>query len=167
MKNVLLGGIAAALALAVAPQAASAQEMCGVGPCERAQPGAPSPRAEAPRAPAPADGGRYQNRGYANGYNGGRFYGNGFGYNRGYGYGNGYGYRGGYGRYYGNDGGDVAAGVAGLAAGAIIGGAVASQNGYYAEYQGGGRGYCARHYRSYDPASGTYVGYDGMRHACP
>jgi len=27
--------------------------------------------------------------------------------------------------------------------------------------------YCARRYRSYDPASGTYLGYDGVRHACP
>ncbi|MGH6739994.1 MAG: BA14K family protein, partial [Bradyrhizobium sp.] len=22
-------------------------------------------------------------------------------------------------------------------------------------------------YRSYDPASGTYLGYDGLRHPCP
>jgi hypothetical protein len=28
-------------------------------------------------------------------------------------------------------------------------------------------GYCASRYRSYDPASGTYLGYDGMRHPCP
>jgi hypothetical protein len=27
-------------------------------------------------------------------------------------------------------------------------------------------GYCAQRYRSYDPASGTYVGYDGRRHSC-
>jgi hypothetical protein len=27
--------------------------------------------------------------------------------------------------------------------------------------------YCAQRYRSYDPASGTYLGYDGMRHPCP
>jgi hypothetical protein len=27
-------------------------------------------------------------------------------------------------------------------------------------------GYCAQRYRSYDPASGTYVGYDGLRHPC-
>jgi hypothetical protein len=26
---------------------------------------------------------------------------------------------------------------------------------------------CAQIYRSYDPASGTYLGYDGMRHPCP
>jgi BA14K-like protein len=25
---------------------------------------------------------------------------------------------------------------------------------------------CARRYRSYDPASGTFLGYDGRRHAC-
>ena len=27
--------------------------------------------------------------------------------------------------------------------------------------------YCTRRYRSYDPASGTYLGYDGVRHSCP
>jgi hypothetical protein len=27
--------------------------------------------------------------------------------------------------------------------------------------------YCQRTYRSYDPASGTYLGYDGLRHPCP
>jgi hypothetical protein len=34
---------------------------------------------------------------------------------------------------------------------------------------GGGdsAGYCAQRYRSYDPASGTYLGFDGLRHPCP
>ena len=27
--------------------------------------------------------------------------------------------------------------------------------------------YCARHYRSYDPVSGTYRGKNGFRHPCP
>jgi hypothetical protein len=27
--------------------------------------------------------------------------------------------------------------------------------------------YCAQRFRSYDPASGTYLGYDGIRHPCP
>jgi len=27
--------------------------------------------------------------------------------------------------------------------------------------------YCAARFRSYDPASGTYLGYDGLRHPCP
>jgi len=27
--------------------------------------------------------------------------------------------------------------------------------------------YCAQRYRSYDPASGTFLGYDGARHPCP
>jgi hypothetical protein len=26
--------------------------------------------------------------------------------------------------------------------------------------------YCAQRYQSYDPASGTYLGYDGLRHPC-
>ena len=27
--------------------------------------------------------------------------------------------------------------------------------------------YCTQRYRSYDPASGTYLGYDGLHHPCP
>ena len=27
--------------------------------------------------------------------------------------------------------------------------------------------YCAQRFQSYDPASGTYLGYDGARHPCP
>ena len=27
--------------------------------------------------------------------------------------------------------------------------------------------YCMRRFRSYDPSSGTYLGYDGLRHPCP
>ncbi len=27
--------------------------------------------------------------------------------------------------------------------------------------------YCAQRFRSYDPASGTYLGFDGVRHPCP
>jgi len=27
--------------------------------------------------------------------------------------------------------------------------------------------YCQQRYRSYDPASGTFLGYDGQRHPCP
>ena len=31
----------------------------------------------------------------------------------------------------------------------------------------GDAGYCAQRFRSYDPSSGTYMGYDGQRHPCP
>jgi hypothetical protein len=27
--------------------------------------------------------------------------------------------------------------------------------------------YCQQRFRSYDPSSGTYMGYDGLRHSCP
>ena len=30
-----------------------------------------------------------------------------------------------------------------------------------------GVAYCMQTYRSYDPRSGTYLGYDGLRHPCP
>jgi hypothetical protein len=41
--------------------------------------------------------------------------------------------------------------------------------GYAPGYAYGGRDdtYCAQRYRSYDPASGTYLGFDGVRHSCP
>ena len=58
-----------------------------------------------------------------------------------------------------NNGGAVAAGaIIGLAAGAIAANAAAGNNAV---------GYCSQRYRSYDPGSGTYLGYDGYRHPCP
>jgi len=81
--------------------------------------------------------------------------------------------------------------IPGIVAGAVIGGAIASQGGYggpgyYAQgyyddqgYDDGavavapapggddGVAYCMQTYRSYDPQSGTYMGYDGVRHPCP
>jgi BA14K-like protein len=32
---------------------------------------------------------------------------------------------------------------------------------------GGDPAYCQQRFRSYDPRSGTYLGYDGYRHPCP
>lgn len=58
-----------------------------------------------------------------------------------------------------NDGGAVAAGIlGGLFLGAIIANQAQQQNAV---------DYCMRRYRSYDPRSGTYLGYDGYRHPCP
>jgi BA14K-like protein len=66
------------------------------------------------------------------------------------------------------------AAIAGFAAGAILGGALASQPYYYGPpayaYEPGygpSVAWCERHYRSYDPRTGTYLGYDGYRHPCP
>jgi hypothetical protein len=78
---------------------------------------------------------------------------------------------------------------AGFLGGAIVGGALAAPYyyggpyyyygapyyppaaygpGYYpAPGYGGDAAYCASRYRSYDPATGTFLGYDGMRHPCP
>ncbi|MBX9711856.1 MAG: BA14K family protein [Xanthobacteraceae bacterium] len=78
---------------------------------------------------------------------------------------------------------------AGIAAGALIGGAIAANSypygygygygpGYYyapapgyvvaPAYSGGdAEAYCMQRYRSYDPASGTYLNYDGNRYPCP
>ncbi|KLK93869.1 hypothetical protein AA309_05085 [Microvirga vignae] len=71
--------------------------------------------------------------------------------------------------YYRRDRGDaLAAGALGLATGAIIGGAIAQSQAQAAPAYGSNvQAYCAQRYRSYDPASGTYLGYDGLRHPCP
>jgi hypothetical protein len=61
-------------------------------------------------------------------------------------------------RHYGSG----AAVLGGLAAGAVIGGAIANS-----QARADADAYCSQRYRSYDPASGTYLGYDGMRHPCP
>ena len=39
--------------------------------------------------------------------------------------------------------------------------------GYAASSPANAVAYCTQRYRSYDPGSGTFVGYDGMRHPCP
>jgi hypothetical protein len=62
-------------------------------------------------------------------------------------------------RHYGTG----AAVLGGLAAGAIVGGAIANSQARANDAVA----YCAQRYRSYDPASGTYLGYDGNRHPCP
>lgn len=71
-----------------------------------------------------------------------------------------YGYHGGYRR-----GPSAGAVIGGLAAGAIIGGAIAASQANAAAQQN--HAYCAQRYRSYDPASGTYLNKNGMRYACP
>ena len=85
-----------------------------------------------------------------------------------------------HGHYHGH-GGSGAGIAAGIIGGAILGGIIASQPyyygpgyyygpppGYYYGPAGGGDwyAYCSRRYRSFDPASGTYLGYDGLRHPC-
>ena len=78
-------------------------------------------------------------------------------YRRGY-YGPGYGYG------YGNGAGAL---IGGLAAGAIVGGAIAAGQANAAAAAQQNVAYCVQRFRSYDPASGTYLGTDGYRHPCP
>jgi hypothetical protein len=83
-------------------------------------------------------------------------------------------------------GGALAAGIIG---GMIVGGIIASQRPYYYDYPAPyyypyplfrpyypayqpyayapDVGYCMRRFKSYDPVSMTYLGYDGFRHPCP
>ena len=83
-------------------------------------------------------------------------------------------------------------GIGGFAAGAIIGSAIARPYPYYGYYgypapygyypppvyaappvayaappPGDAVAYCMQRFRSYDPGSQTYLGYDNMRHPCP
>ena len=64
-------------------------------------------------------------------------------------------------RVWREDGAEDVDGRAGILAGAI---ATAPFRAFDAMAEGGS--YCAERYRSYDPASGTFVGYDGRRHPC-
>ncbi|HET9717995.1 MAG TPA: BA14K family protein [Pseudolabrys sp.] len=73
------------------------------------------------------------------------------------------------------------AAIGGFAAGALLGSALTAPRyygspGYYdygpEVYASPGPdadavAYCQQRFRSYDPASGTYLGYDGVRHPCP
>lgn len=65
--------------------------------------------------------------------------------------------------YYRGGGGSAAGLGIGLAAGAIIGGAIAAS----AAQANQNAAYCAQRYRSYDPRSGTYLNNDGNRYPCP
>jgi hypothetical protein len=72
---------------------------------------------------------------------------------------------------------------AGFATGVIIGGAYGAPYYYpsgpyypgpnyysapaYGAPPGDAVAYCMQRFRSYDPGSGTYLGFDGMRHPCP
>jgi hypothetical protein len=97
-----------------------------------------------------------------------------------------------HGGYHHGHGDAIGAGIVGLAAGALIGGALASQSdpgpdydGYYATrgvrphvygrvaYEGGIEPwtrdwyeFCSDHYRSFNARSGTFTGYDGEQHFC-
>ena len=75
--------------------------------------------------------------------------------------------------------------IGGIAAGALIGGAIANANrpyyapGYYAPppayyapppayvAPGDPVAYCMQRYRSYRPETGTFIGYDGIERPCP
>lgn len=80
------------------------------------------------------------------------------------------------GRWYDDSGAWIAAGVIGLAAGAIAGSALAAPNygyndtvvvqGNYAPYSAEWYRQCDLKYRSFRASDGTYLGYDGLRHVC-
>ena len=79
---------------------------------------------------------------------------------------------GGYGYGYGNGDWVAPAIGLGLLGGAIAGSAYAQDNGYGVQYDappagGDPTAYCMSRFKSYNPATGTYLGYDGQRHPCP
>ena len=51
-------------------------------------------------------------------------------------------------------------------AGAMASIPFASREAYASMGGGANASFCARRYRSYDPASGTFLSYDGRRHLC-
>jgi hypothetical protein len=149
MRNILMGGFALATLGVLGTAPASAQGL-------RLDPGL----AGVSKADSAVTQVQYRRYGQRYGYRGG--------YRGGY---RNYGYRG---RGY-NRGAAVGAGIAGLAAGAIIGGAIANsydRPAYAYEdapvgVSGDAVSYCMQRFKSYDINSGTYLGYDGLRHACP
>lgn len=113
--------------------------------------------------------------------------GNAGGYAPGYGYSNYYNYAPGFGGYYNGGYYNYAPGFGGYSDYYNY----APYGDYYADYSSGGPGFgdfynyapgyvlaaatpaggttawCEAHFRSFNPATGTYLGFDGMRHACP
>ena len=79
------------------------------------------------------------------------------------------GHHGGY--HHGHRGGGWGGAGVGFAAGALLGSALAAPRYGYAYAPGpaydDATAYCLQRFKSYDPASGTYLGYDGYRHPCP
>lgn len=63
-----------------------------------------------------------------------------------------------------NNGAWIAAGIAGLALGAAAASAMRNNNN---ANNADIVAYCARKFRSYNPRTGTYTGYDGLQHPCP
>jgi hypothetical protein len=96
-------------------------------------------------------GGRFAGGGYRNGN------GRGLGFAGGLAVGGALGYGYGYGGYYGDDYADNDY---------YDGNYDSGQSYVVSSGQSDSSGYCAQRYKSYDPASGTYLGYDGARHPC-
>lgn len=70
-----------------------------------------------------------------------------------------------------NVGAAIGIGIVGLTLGAIIAGAAADKASSVPEYRDRNDyedwfRYCSSRYRSFDPRTGTFMGYDGRRHPC-
>lgn len=143
MRRSTLSG-AVAILFAVAGSPVLAQEMGG----------SPGPGYSYGAEPQAYDQGSYDNRDHGPGYD-----------EQGYRQSN-------YGQRYYRDNGPVGAAAGVVGGAAATAGSVATapfrafdNRDSYAMAQGDS--YCAQRYRSYDPASGTFMGYDGQRHPCP
>jgi hypothetical protein len=71
--------------------------------------------------------------------------------------------RGGGGYRGGGGGRGIGTGIAIGTAIGVIGGMIAADQAQRQDAVG----YCMQRFQSYDPSSGTYVGFDGLRHPCP
>ena len=168
MKSFISSGLCAAAAMLFFASPASADPLCSSGvPCPNGhiyQNGRAPSGNDAGRGPWRNDGGNRPGYGYDNRRRDGHWRGR---------------------RDDGWDGGGAV--IGGLAVGGLLGGALAAPQPYddappqpYYDappqpYYDGAYvvppddpvAYCMARYRSYDPSSGTYLGYDGYRHSCP
>jgi len=144
-----------------------AMNMGGGGAFRGAQASTAFRGAQASMGPSPVGGGnnfaarggaQFAQGGYRGGHDHGRGFGRGVGFAAGLAAGGALGY--GYGGYY-----DPGYYSDDYANNDYYDGGYPAGPGYVVS-SGADPAYCAQRYRSYDPGSGTYLGYDGLRHPC-
>ena len=163
MKKTFVVAIAATMGVAgyaeTAPRAQAAESMTSPRSLEVVRANALAEMGAGNLMEVGKRGWRGGNRAHGRHWRGGRNWGG-----RHYGHRRYYGGRRYYHRRHRGDGAAVAAGIAGLAIGAMAADANARS---YRGSRSGAKQWCANRYRSYDWRTSTYMGYDGVRRRCP